>query len=245
MLWSTTCLLQSASIHPEPQPQGEGSREVFYCFWLFAFPLSYIPWLYKRLLKSLHVIWTDPKSFHDRQDKLGKAFYGAVLRTKPLWSYGQHVFSCFFWRLLPTSKTPNVTCWSWTYHLFHESFWAVFILTFFRTLHGHCVAGFIQLNSKEHKDAKGHMAQGVSPVSWGRQRLDLLSTVVSAWRADTKAKLQVWKVFIVTGGFVAMSIELSFCARLFSVQSFEFHDVIPPTTKGLRPNPLGYENPKV
>lgn len=50
-------------------------------------------------------------------------------------------------------------------YLFHESFWAVFVLTFSRTLHGHCVAGFIQLNSKEHKDAKGHMAQGVSPVS--------------------------------------------------------------------------------
>ena len=100
MLWSTTCLLQSATIHPEPQLQGEGSREVFYCFWLFAFPLSYIPWLYKRLLKSLtHVIWTDPKSFHDRQDKLGKAFYGAVLRTKPIWSYGQHVFSCFLTNL--------------------------------------------------------------------------------------------------------------------------------------------------
>ena len=37
----------------------------------------------------------DPKSFPDRQDKLGKAFYGAVLRTKPLWPYDQNVFHAF------------------------------------------------------------------------------------------------------------------------------------------------------
>lgn len=136
MLWSTTCLLQSATIHPEPQLQGEGSREVFYCFWLFAFPLSYIPWLYKRLLKSLtHVIWTDPKSFHDRQDKLGKAFYGAVLRTKPICLMANMFFHAF----LPTSKTPNVTCWSWTYHLliswiFLGSFCSHFLSHFARSL---------------------------------------------------------------------------------------------------------------
>ncbi len=45
-------------------------------------------------------------------------------------------FSCFFWSLLPTPKTPKVTCWSWTYHLFNESFLAVFVLVFSHISHG-------------------------------------------------------------------------------------------------------------